>query len=510
MDMISEERKVKWWILVATICSTALIFYDMTSLPVALPALQREFLWSSTQLKWLINGYALTMALFVATSGKLSDHIGQKVVLRMGFFMFAISSALCAISNSYGLLIIGRVLQGFSGALLYPVSYTVLAQAFPANKKGVAIGINVCFGAIFISIGPFLGGLFTQYLSWRYIFWVNLPVAFLGLSLVQIFVARSKHKNSYFDYKGWFTFFVSFGALIFAIMQGGSWGWTSAQTLCLFAIAFIFFALLWLIEKKQSEPFLDFSLFKSQIFSAACFSTFVTQILLLTTAYWPIFFQQSLGFSIAYSGVLIMAFNIPVILGGPLGGWLLDRFDLRASFLLGFSLSVVAYVWMAFIPGSPSFWWFLPAIICWGIGLPSILSPAMAAGIGEADTHKQGAASGLLNTFRSCGAATGIALMGAIFTEVTYSQFQNLLARDPTTSALNANVFKGLLSKTSTSLDALQKLSTDTANQVQQYLIQASESGFFTMNLTCASIEFIMGVIAMILLMHRYRKTQVH
>ncbi|MCI0381740.1 MAG: MFS transporter, partial [Chlamydiae bacterium] len=264
-----SERNRKWWILAAMTSTISMIFIDITVLPVALPTIQRELDISELGLQWIINAYTLALTVFVLVGGRLGDMFGHLKMFFFGLVIFAFFSALCGLSYFSLWFITSRFFQGIGGAILIPATVSMIISSFPQQQRGKAMGIYVSVGSIFLSIGPFIGGLLSQYLSWRFVFWINLPIAAIGFLLAKFSVPKQEKvekKPLRFDYFGFIAFGLGLTAVVIAFMQAKYWDWFSLPTLLLIALGITLMLLMIVIDRRVEEPFLDFSIFKTPNF----------------------------------------------------------------------------------------------------------------------------------------------------------------------------------------------------------------------------------------------------
>ncbi len=246
----------KWISLGALIPAIAMVFVDQSVLPVALPTIQSQLGATHSQLWWCINSYLLVAAVLMLAGGKLGDWIGYRKTFMWGVFIFALASALCGLSLHVGFLIGARGLQGVGAALMIPASSPLIMSLFSHKDRGKAIGINVSVSSLFLVVAPLIGGYFTESLSWRWIFWINLPLAAIGLILIPILIPVSPHKKQVFDFFGFSFFTVSASCFVTLIMQGGEWGWISPLSGSFFALGLVSAWLLVQREKRSKHPFI--------------------------------------------------------------------------------------------------------------------------------------------------------------------------------------------------------------------------------------------------------------
>ncbi len=489
----------KWWVLVAMTSSISMIFLDITVLPVALPTIERNLGISQIGLQWVLNAYTLALTIFVLAGGKLADKLGHRFTFCVGVLTFALTSALCGLSSEEVGFVLSRFLQGIGGALLIPSTAAIITDSFPPHQRGQAMGIYVGIGSLFLAIGPFIGGLLAQYLSWRFVFWINLPVALIGYALTMIFVPRSEKKKEPFDFWGFLLFSVAITLVVIPLMQMREWGWSSAWTLVPLFSGCLLLTLFACVDRKITHPYVDFSLFRSRLFVGCLAAAFCAQFIVMATVFWSLFFQNALTFTPSEAGLLNFLANSPLILVAPLGGWLLDKYGPRLPIVLGFSLIFFAIAWLLQVFDEKSFPWLLSALIPFGCGIPLIFTPTITATMNEVESSKRGLVSGTIMTIRQLGATLGLAIFGSLFARRTETGFYLALKENPATENLDGTTFSGLLAKVPRALEALERLSSGTQQFVLEKAHEAYNSAFVSINGLTLTLSTL-GLLASILL----------
>jgi len=501
MSLITEKNR-KWWGLGALMPSLAMVFTDQTVLPVALPTIQKYLEATDVQLQWCINSYLLVTAVLVLAGGKLGDRIGYRRAYTLGMVIFALASALCGLAPDVIWLIAARALQGVGAALMVPATTPLLMTLFSPHERGKATGFSVSISSLFLIFGPLIGGYFTQELSWRWIFWINLPIAILGLVLALLLLPRSSKGEQKFDPLGFIFFVISCSLLVIVIMQGTEWGWTSFKTatlsvLCLVAAFFLFWR-----EKKAAHPFLDLKLFRLPIYKAVNISIFVTQFILMITVYRAIFFQDVMDWSPLKTGWIFFISSSPVFYISPVGGWLSDRFGPKLPLAVGFTLLIFSFLWLAFFVQSPFKIVLFLGFIAFGTGVPLILTPSYASAMNAVPPNKIGVAFGTVATMRTLASTLGVAIIAAVTGSVQYSSFSSLIQRNEETRSLNLSALEGLASGAQSAKEYLQSLSMDTSRLVLQYLKESEIAGFFYTHLGIG-LALIVAFSCVFVLYHR-------
>lgn len=414
----------KWWILGAMTSSMSMIFLDISVLPVALPTIQKSISLSGIDLQWIVNAFTLALTLFMIASGKLGDRGGHRSIFLWGLGVFSLGSALCALSFSAWWFIGARFIQGIGGALLIPNAAWIVFHAFPANQRGKAMGLYVSVGSIFLSLGPLVGGFFSEYLNWRWIFWINPLIALVGLFLTIAKVPVDQGHKHPMDLIGFLLSFFGISLLIFPVMQSSLWGWSNPLTLALLLAGLLLLSLLFFHCKKGKEPYIQFSLFKKKNFSGALSCIASLQFLLMITVFWALYFQEVLQFTPVEAGTLVFLSNLPILVAAPLGGHLFDRFGPKKVISAGCLLIILSLIYFLSIMESASMGLLLTALIPFGIAIPLIFTPSISTAMGEAPPAHRGSASGLANMVRQFGGTLGLAVIGSIFLEFQASEAQ--------------------------------------------------------------------------------------
>lgn len=502
-----NEHNRKWWILAAMASTISMIFIDITVLPVSLPTIQRQLDLNNLTLQWIVNAYTLALATFVLAGGRLGDMLGYRKLFRIGVFLFALTSALCGISFSGTSFIVSRFLQGIAGAILIPSTSAIIMNSFPANQRGKAMGIYISIGSIFLALGPLIGGLFSEFLSWRWIFWLNIPIACLGFFISLRSVPDFKPEKKQFDFFGFFTLSLGVSFITIALMQINAWGWNSPWTLTLLCLGILFIVGLMMWDRAVEEPYVDFSLFKKKHYVGALACIFTTQFFITVTIFWAIYFQNVLKFTPSEAGSFSLLANLPVVFISPFGGYLLDRFGPKIPVIIGYILSIIALIAFTLIMPTENVYLIVLTIIPFGCGIPLIFTPSITTAMHEIPPAKRGTASGISITIRQFGSTLGLALFGALFLQIQTSQFSSALFQNPKTYHFDPSDFEGLLSDAAPAVQAFNRLTTSTQNYVQTSFVDATNNAFFWINWG-AVLFAVLGLISAIFLMKHYLSSE--
>jgi EmrB/QacA subfamily drug resistance transporter len=414
---IFAEENRRWWTLGALCFALFMIMLDNTVVNVALPAIQADLGITQSELEWTVAAYALTFASLLLTGGKVGDLVGRRKIFMLGLIVFTVSSLLCGLSSSGTELIAARAVQGVGAALMMPSTLSIISATFAVRERGMAIGIWAGVSALALAIGPLLGGIITEHISWNWIFYVNVPVGAAGVlaALLVVPESRDTSREQRLDLPGLLTSGIGLLAIVFALIEAHRYGWTSALILSLFAIGALALAAFVLLELHQRLPMLDLSLFRNGTFTGAnIVAILVTMAMFGIFVFFPIYMQTLLGWSPVQAGAALLPWTILIVIFAPIAGKLSDRVGSRWLMAAGMTTVAACCLVLSTIGLHSTFWDLLPAFILGGLGMSFVMTPMSAAAMGAAPVDKAGVASGVLNTFRQVGVALGIAITGAI------------------------------------------------------------------------------------------------
>jgi EmrB/QacA subfamily drug resistance transporter len=398
-----------------------MIMLDNTVTNVALPSIQRDFDASLSALEWTINAYTLTFAVLLVTGGRLGDIFGRRLMFLTGVSIFAIASATIGFAPSDGWLVASRALQGVGAALMMPGTLSIITNAFPASERGKAIGIWAGVSAIALAVGPLIGGWLTEDVSWRAIFFLNLPVA-AGAIAVTLFAAEESRDETVtrrIDYPGIAALTTGLAALVLGLVEANSWGWGSARILGLFALAVIALAVFVWIERRSPAPVVDFAFFRSrQFFGATAVAFMVTFAMFAMFFFIALYMQNILQFSPLETGVRFLPTTLLVMVAGPISGRLSDRIGPRWLMTAGLLIIAASLLWQSRVTTDTGFGYLLPGFMAMGLGIGIVMSPMSAAAMNAVDRTKAGVASGTLSMARMVGGTFGVAALGALVATV--------------------------------------------------------------------------------------------
>ncbi|HEX2541887.1 MAG TPA: DHA2 family efflux MFS transporter permease subunit [Caldimonas sp.] len=410
----------RWWALIVLCMGALMIVVDMTIVNVALPSIGADLGFSQTSLVWVVNAYTLTFGGFLLLGGRLGDIYGQRRVFLVGIVAFTVTSLVCGVAVSQGLLVAARALQGVGGAVVDAVALSLIVSLFTEpGERAKAMGIYgfVCAGGG--SIGVLLGGLLTNAFSWHWIFLVNLPIG------IAIFVAclrllpadAAPAQRQRLDVGGAVTITAALMVAVYAVIGGNEAGWTSARTLALFAVALVLFVLFLAIEARTPSPLVPLRLFRRRnivfsnvvgiLWSGGMFAWFFIAALYL---------QGVLGYDALQVGLAFLPANLVMAaLSLGVSAWLVGRFGVRLPLAGGLVLAAVGLALFARAPVGGDFLVdVLPGMLLLGAGAGIAFNPLLLAAMSDVSTEESGLASGVVNTGFMMGGALGLAVLASV------------------------------------------------------------------------------------------------
>jgi EmrB/QacA subfamily drug resistance transporter len=430
----------KWRALLIVCVAIFMLLLDITIVNVALPAIEKELHTSFTDLQWVIDAYALTLATLVLNAGSLADLLGRKRVFAAGVALFTLGSAACGAATTPLFLILARGGQGIGGAMMFATSLAIISNEFHGRERGTAFGIWGATVGAAVAIGPLVGGVITTWAGWRWIFFVNLPIgaACLAGAIVELHESRDPEHGG-FDLPGLVTFSGSAFTGVLALLRGNDWGWSSGRVLGLFAAAVLLLLAFAAIQLRAKRPTFDLRLFRVPAFAGAQIVAFaISAGMFAQFLYLTLYLQNVLGYSPIGAGLRFLPLSLVSFVVAPIAGRLSVHMPVR--FLLGGGLGLVGLALLLMHGISTGSGWttLLAGFVLAGIGIGLVNPPLAATAVGVVPREQAGMASGINNTFRQVGIATGIAALGAIFQDKISSQVPHGLARAVASGASRA------------------------------------------------------------------------
>jgi len=427
----------KWWTLIAVCTAIFMLLLDITIVNVALPSIERSLHASFSDLQWVIDAYALTLAAFMLTAGVLGDIFGRRVMFAAGLALFSASSFVCGIATSSLMLDVSRAVQGVGGAVMFATSLALIAQAFQGKERGTAFGI---YGAVVggaVAIGPLLGGAITSGLGWRWIFFVNVPI---GIGAVAVTLARVSESREgvrrRVDWIGFLSFSVSLFLLVLALVRADTDGWGSPMIVGLFVGAAALMCLFVVTELRRRDPMLDLGLFRRPAMTGVSVTALtLSASIFALLLYLTLFIQDDLGYGAFAAGLRFLPVSMLSFAVAPFAGKLTVR--IRARVMLGTGLVIIAAGCALMSILSPSSGWLalLPGMCVAGVGVGMVNPVLASSSVAVVEPERAGMASGANSTFRQVGIATGIAALGSVFASQMHRSVAAALLSSPAGAA---------------------------------------------------------------------------
>jgi EmrB/QacA subfamily drug resistance transporter len=406
------------WVLVLTSTAYFMVALDATVVSTALPRMQADLHVELTSLQWTLNSYGIAFAAGIITAAALGDRYGRRRIFNIGLVLFTVASAACALAPNVSALIAARTVQGLGGAIVLPLSLTILTTAFPAQRRGTIVGVYGGLAGLAVAAGPLVGGAVTQGINWHWIFWINVPIGIAAVVLSQRLLPESRGARERLDLTGVGLVTGGVVAIVWALVRASQSGWASPEIITtLSAGAFLLVAFVaW--ENRVSQPMVPLRLFGSRPFAIGNATTFLMSGAIFAGAYLVSEeFQFARGYSPVSTGLrLLPFFGMPMVIS-PLAGALSDKTGRRPVMVTGLALLTAGFAWVA-VRGSLATSWveLTLALLVSGIGISMALPTVPTAVLNAVAPHEMGKASGINYMAQRLGGVFAIAISTAVFT----------------------------------------------------------------------------------------------
>jgi EmrB/QacA subfamily drug resistance transporter len=416
---IGVENRRRWLVLGVVVAAQFMVVLDIAIVNVALPSIKRDLGFSEESLQWVISAYAILFGGFLLLGGRLADMFGRRRIFALGLVVFAASSLLCGLAWSEGSLIAFRAVQGLGGALLAPATLSILMTTFAEGRdRNLALGVWGAASGSGGAAGVLLGGVLTSYLSWPWIFFINVPVgaAVLAVTPWLLHESRSPLRHRRFDLSGAVTGTAGLMLLVYALTRSAADGWGSTGAVTLLVASGLLVAAFVAIELRSRAPLLPMRIFRMRTLAAGNAASFViaavtfSEFFLLT-----LYMQQTLGYSAVQTGVAFLAITLTIIVFSNVAQAVVTRVGVRSVLATGLLLTAVATALLSRAPVDGHYFRDLfPAFLLTGMAMPLTFVPMTIAGLMGVRREDAGVASGLINTSRQIGGAVGLAAVSTI------------------------------------------------------------------------------------------------
>jgi EmrB/QacA subfamily drug resistance transporter len=423
----------KWWTLLVVCAATFMLLLDVTIVIVALPEIQRGLQASFSDVQWVIDAYALTLATLLLTSGSLADRYGRRRLFVVGLTVFTLGSLLCGLAQSSLILIVSRSVQGVGGAIMFATSLALLAHSFRGKDRGVAFGVWGAITGVATGLGPILGGVITSGISWRGIFLVNIPIGVVAIAITlrRVDESRTRHASGT-DWAGFVVLTASLVSLVYGLIRAGemSWGDTGvASCLCLGTALLAVFVI---VERRAAHPMFDLSLFRTPTFGGGLIAAFAMNgSLFAMLVYLVLYLQDDLGYSALATGVRLLLVSGSSLVAATVSGRLSSHMPARWLIGPGLLLVGIGLLIMSGLDATSSWTHLVPGFLIAGVGAGMVNPPLASTAVGVVEPQRSGMASGVNTTLRQMGIAVGIAVYGSIFTTSLHNGLDHALSSAP-------------------------------------------------------------------------------
>lgn len=498
------------WVLVATILGSSMAFIDGSVVNIALPVIQVELNTTATDVQWVIEAYLLFLSALILVGGALGDHFGRRRIFAIGINIFIISSMWCGLAPNLLQLIIGRAIQGIGGALLVPGSLAIISASFSTEQRGRAFGTWSAFTSVTAVIGPVLGGWLVQYASWRWVFFLNVPLAVIVLVVLFWRVPESRDealRGSRLDWPGALLATIGLAGIVYGLIQAGSLGLTSPQVIAFLVTGIVVIATFLFVESRLASPMVPLTLFRSSTFSGTNLLTlFLYAALSSITYFLPFNLIQVQGYSPAAAGAAFVPFILIMFSLSRFIGGFADRIGAKPMLIIGPAITAVGFVLYA-LPGTGGSYWltFFPAVVVMGVGMTITVSPLTTAVMGAVEARHAGIASAINNAVSRMAGLLAIATLSIVMVSVFSGSLDQQLASMPLSPALRQAIdtqrFKlagiAIPSSANSSARAALKAAIDSA----------FVGGFRVIAIICAALALLSALAAWLLVQGRQVKT---
>lgn len=411
-----EPEKVDWTILIVLIIGTFMAILNTSIVNVALPRIMSVFNVSADSSQWILTSYMMTLGIIMPITGYLGDTFGYKRMYIIALAIFTLGSALCGLAWNNSSMVAFRIFQAVGGGIMQPVGMAFLYRTTPRNSIGFVLGIYGIAMMAAPAIGPTLGGYLVEYVNWRLIFYINVPIGIINLFLATLLLKETPLiKGEHFDYWGLLTSIIGLSSLLMALSQGNKYGWTSPYIMSLLTIGFIFLSIFVYIELRHPEPLLELRLFKNSLFTISLIIGATLNIGMFAAMFlMPLLLQSVIGLSAMKTGLILLPAAVVTALLMPVSGRIFDKFGARAIGVAG--LAIITYTtYMLHLfndqtPYSTMIFW----LVFRAVGMGLCMMPITVIGMTTVPVHLVGRGSALGNVVRQVASSFGIAMFTAI------------------------------------------------------------------------------------------------
>ena len=486
------------WILAATILASSMAFIDGTVVNVALPALQTNLNATAADVQWVVESYALFLSALLLVGGSLGDHYGRRRIFLLGIVIFAVASAACGLAGSIHQLIVARAFQGFGAALLVPGSLAIISNSFSEQERGRAIGLWSGFSAITTGIGPVLGGWLIEHVSWRAVFFINLPIALVVILISLRHVAENADREStHVDWLGAILAALGLGALVYGLIESSQLGFNNRSVITSLAAGVVVLILFLFVESRLPHPMLPLTLFRSRTFAGTNLLTFLLYAALGGTLFFlPLNLIQVQHYPPTAAGAALLPFILIMSFLSRWSGGLVSRYGPKLPLVVGPIITAVGYL-LFLRPGIRGDYWanFFPPVIVLGLGMAITVAPLTTTVMSSIAQNRAGTASGVNNAVARTAGLIAIAVFGVVMLGV----FRTGLDHRLSSTNLPASVVQSLQTQSIklAAIDISSDLNVETQQVIRRAIDESFLSGFLWVMVIGAALAAASAVVAM-------------
>lgn len=492
------------WVLAATIMGSSITFIDSTVVNVALPVLQRELGTNIVGAQWIVEAYSLMLSALILVGGSLGDLRGRKRIFSIGLMLFAIASAACGLAQTIAQLMAARALQGVGAAMLVPGSLAIISASFSKEDRGRAIGTWSGFTAISAGIGPVMGGWLVEHASWRWIFFINLPLAAVVLAITcwRVPESRDESAGERVDIKGAATATLGLGGVVYGLLEASERGFKDSRVILSLALGIVLLILFVIIEHRRgTRAMMPVALFRSPTFTGANLLTFFLYGALGGLMFFlPFNLIQVQGYSATEAGAALLPFVLTMFLLSRWAGGLVQRYGAKLPLVVGPIVASVGFT-LFMIPGAGmgSYWTsFFPAVLVMSLGMVASVAPLTTTVMGTVEERHAGIASGINNAVSRTAGLISIAVLGVVMTGVFARNFTARL--QPLDIPLETRAELEAHASRLAAISIPEQLKDDTKQAIKHAVEESFVSGFRVVILIAAALALMSALFAWLLI----------
>jgi len=412
-----NHKVTMWWTLAISSVAVFMVTLDNLVVTTAIPVIRRDLHAGLSGLEWTVNAYTLTFAVLLMTGAALGDRLGRRRMFVFGLTVFTLASAAAALAPSIGALDAARAVQGFGGAIVMPLTLTILSSAVPANRRGLALGVWGGISGLAVAFGPLLGGAVVSGISWHWIFWLNVPIGLVLIPLALLRLNETHGPDGKLDLPGFALVSSGLFGIVWALVRGNSVGWGSPQIVGAALAGALLLGAFVAWELRTTSPMLPLSFFRNRAFTLANISSLLMSFGMFGSIFFLAqYFQTVQGYSPLGSGLRILPWTAAPMIVAPIAGALSDRVGGQRLMGIGLTLQAIGLAWIAAIATpTTAYVHFVGPFIVSGVGMALFFAPVANVVLSSVSAVRQGQASGANNALRELGGVFGVAVLATVF-----------------------------------------------------------------------------------------------